>query len=58
MVVVGGEWAHQDLNLESTGYEPVALTVMLYALIKTFVRGDNSIAIILYSRKKNTDYKI
>ena len=25
------EWAHQDSNLEPTGYEPVALTVELWA---------------------------
>ena len=24
-------WAHKDSNLESAGYEPVALTIVLYA---------------------------
>lgn len=27
-------WAHQDSNLERTGYEPVALTVELWAHIR------------------------
>ena len=28
---MSGGWAHQDSNLERTGYEPVALTIELWA---------------------------
>jgi hypothetical protein len=39
-----GWWAHKDLNLGQTGYEPVALTAELWARQTEHIKYKNSIS--------------